>query len=181
MTSFQFIQPNVKGQIAMKSQARFTKTSAGRHALEVRDSRLKVRERRVLIMIDGQRTLEEISARLPPTLDLGRIIQYLQESGLIAAMNGVSMQFKNQEVKSSAIVDERILHSNDTEQELTDVQRQILEQELIEFIGPMASLICSEVWASQPSYDQALNSLAEEISNPTHQTQFRQNVARRLG
>lgn len=181
MTSFQFIQPNVKGQIAMKSQARFTKTSAGRHALEVRDGRLKVRERRVLIMIDGQRTLEEISARLPPTLDLGKIIQYLQDSGLIAAMNNVGVQFNNQAAKSPTVAPEHILHSNDTEQKLTDVQRQILEQELIEFIGPMASLICSEVWASQPSYDQALNSLAAEISNPTHQTRFRQNVTRRLG
>lgn len=162
----------------MKLQDKFTKTDAGRHALEIRDGSLRIRERRVLIMIDGYRTLEDISKRIPPTIDLGKTIQHLLSSGFITALNGKMVHFEDGQDTESIVTNEHVIDATITT--LTDLQRQVLEQELIEFLGPMATLVCAELWSINPNYDQALSRLAAEISQPAQQAQFRKNVIRRL-
>ncbi|MDS4029172.1 MAG: hypothetical protein RKO66_03730 [Candidatus Contendobacter sp.] len=63
---------------------------------------------------------------------------------------------------------------------LTDPIKAVLQQELAEFIGPMAAVVCKETWASVSNLAQALDALSRELPNPKQATPFRQNVLKRL-
>ncbi len=64
---------------------------------------------------------------------------------------------------------------------LTDQIRAVVEQELMEFVGPMAVILCEEVWDSVASLDRALDALSRELPDPGQTTRFRQNVLKRIG
>ena len=64
---------------------------------------------------------------------------------------------------------------------LTDQIRVVVEQELMEFVGPMAVILCEEVWDSVASLDMALDALSRELPDPGQMTRFRQNVLKRIG
>ncbi len=63
---------------------------------------------------------------------------------------------------------------------MTDQAKAIVEQELMEFIGPMAMIVCEEVWNAANSLDTALDALSQELSDPGQVARFRQNVLKRL-
>lgn len=63
---------------------------------------------------------------------------------------------------------------------MTDGMRAIVEQELTEFIGPMALIVCEEVWNAAHSLDTALDALSQELPDPGQAVRFRQNVFKRL-
>jgi hypothetical protein len=63
---------------------------------------------------------------------------------------------------------------------MTDQTKAIVEQELMEFIGPMAMIVCEEVWNAVNSLDTALDALSQELPDPSQVVRFRQNVLKRL-
>lgn len=63
---------------------------------------------------------------------------------------------------------------------MTEQTRVIVEQELVEFIGPMAAIVCDEVWNSVNGLDAVLEALSRELPDPSQAARFRQNVLRRL-
>ncbi|QQS54302.1 MAG: hypothetical protein IPM89_16245 [Candidatus Competibacteraceae bacterium] len=65
-------------------------------------------------------------------------------------------------------------------QELSDRVKSVLEQELMEFIGPMAAILCEEAWESAMDLDTALTILCRELTGAGQVTRFRQNVLKRL-
>ena len=64
---------------------------------------------------------------------------------------------------------------------MTDQTRKILEEELVEFLGPMAVILCDEVWSTAKSLDEALSTLSQELSDPDQADRFWRNVFDRLG
>lgn len=63
---------------------------------------------------------------------------------------------------------------------LSDRIKTVLEQELVEFIGPMAAIVCEETWESVSGLEAALEVLCRELPDPGQATRFRQNVLKRL-
>jgi hypothetical protein len=63
---------------------------------------------------------------------------------------------------------------------LSDKAKTVLEQELVEFIGPMAAIICEETWNSVGELEAALEVLSRELPDPGQVARFRQNVLKRL-
>jgi hypothetical protein len=63
---------------------------------------------------------------------------------------------------------------------LGDKAKTVLEQELVEFIGPMAAIICEETWNSVGELEAALEVLSRELPDPGQVARFRQNVLNRL-
>ena len=63
---------------------------------------------------------------------------------------------------------------------MTDRAKAIVEEELVEFIGPMAVIVCEEVWNSVSSLDTALDALSRELPDSSQAARFRQNVLKRL-
>lgn len=63
---------------------------------------------------------------------------------------------------------------------LSDKAKTVLEQELVEFIGPMAAIICEETWNSVGELEAALEVLSRELPDPGQVARFRQNVLNRL-
>jgi hypothetical protein len=63
---------------------------------------------------------------------------------------------------------------------LSDEVKTVLEQELVEFIGPMAAIVCEETWNSVGELEAALEVLSRELPDPGQVARFRQNVLKRL-
>ncbi|HAO34265.1 MAG TPA: hypothetical protein PLP22_05890 [Candidatus Competibacter sp.] len=63
---------------------------------------------------------------------------------------------------------------------ITEATRAIVEQELVELIGPMGTLLCDEVWGEFNSLDLILEALGRELPDPAQTGRFRQNVLKRL-
>ncbi|MFO1372430.1 MAG: hypothetical protein U1F42_08555 [Candidatus Competibacteraceae bacterium] len=63
---------------------------------------------------------------------------------------------------------------------LTAQAKAVLEQELIEFMGPIAPIICQETWALTNDLETALITLGRELANPGQVARFRQNVLKKL-
>jgi hypothetical protein len=63
---------------------------------------------------------------------------------------------------------------------MTEQTRMIVEQELVEFIGPMAAILCDEVWNSVNGLDAVLEALSRELPDANQAALFRKNVLKRL-
>lgn len=65
--------------------------------------------------------------------------------------------------------------------------REVIESEAIEFLGPLASVLCDEYFRKYSAGNnvvdigQVINSLVDEIGNPQRSDQFRERIAQRLG
>jgi hypothetical protein len=82
----------------------FVKTKKGIAEIEVRQSDLSLRVRRVLIQIDGKRSVDEISA-MGLTEDLSQVIAKLERDGFISFLEETGIQptvSKNEVEKSEA-------------------------------------------------------------------------------
>lgn len=63
---------------------------------------------------------------------------------------------------------------------LSEQTKAVLQEELIEFIGPMAVIVCEEVWSTAKGLEAALDALGRELPDPGQAARFRQNVLKRL-
>lgn len=109
---------------------------------------------RMARFIDGQPTDE--CPNLPPT------------EALLKILAGVSRTQPVAPLKTVVKID------------LPDGTRKILEEELVEFMGPMGLILCEELWETGPSLHTAIETLSREIANTNQAEQFRQRVLQRL-
>lgn len=63
---------------------------------------------------------------------------------------------------------------------MTENAKTVVEQELVEFIGPMGAILCEEVWFSSGGLDTVLDLLGRELADPDQAARFRHNVLKRL-
>jgi len=63
---------------------------------------------------------------------------------------------------------------------MTEQTKILVEEELVELIGPIAAILCDEVWSSVGSLDTALEALSRELPDADQAARFRQNVLKRL-
>lgn len=63
---------------------------------------------------------------------------------------------------------------------LSERQRKVLEEELAEFIGPMAAIVCAEHLQGASDLETALAALASEIANADHARRFQTQARSRL-
>lgn len=63
---------------------------------------------------------------------------------------------------------------------LTATSKTVLEQTLKEFIGPIAKVICADLFRADLTLDDAIRALAAEIPGPKAAAQFRERVTGRL-
>jgi len=68
----------------------FTKTAQGRTEIESRSAGLAAKARRLLILVDGQRTLAELAAASGLGDELGAFLQQLLAAGMIEAPSGAT-------------------------------------------------------------------------------------------
>ena len=64
--------------------------------------------------------------------------------------------------------------------ELTGSAKALLEEELAELIGPIASLICEEHLRSAYDLESALEALKQAFQNPAQFARFKDNVRKKL-
>ena len=64
---------------------------------------------------------------------------------------------------------------------LSSTAKTVLEQTLKEFIGPIASIICADLFRTTAILDAAIEALADEIPTPTAAAQFRERAHKQLG
>jgi hypothetical protein len=64
---------------------------------------------------------------------------------------------------------------------LTPEIRAVVAEELTELIGPIAGLLCRDVWPRVSTLDAALDALSRELPDPARAGEFRASVLRRLG
>lgn len=63
---------------------------------------------------------------------------------------------------------------------MTEQTKRIVEDELVELVGPIAVLLCEEAWSSAGSLDTVLAALSQEFPDADQAARFRQNVLKRL-
>ncbi|MEE4378755.1 MAG: DUF4388 domain-containing protein [Candidatus Competibacteraceae bacterium] len=63
---------------------------------------------------------------------------------------------------------------------LTEQEKSILQEELTEFVGPMAVIVCQEHLQTAPDLHTALDKLCLDLPDPKQAEQFKSNVLRRL-
>lgn len=63
---------------------------------------------------------------------------------------------------------------------LSEHTKAVLQEELTEFIGPMAVIVCEEVWSAVRGLEAALDALSRELPDSNQAARFRQNVLKRL-
>jgi hypothetical protein len=63
---------------------------------------------------------------------------------------------------------------------MTEQTKKIVEEELVELIGPIAVILCDDAWSSAASLDTVLEALSRELPDPDQAARFRQNVLKRL-
>ncbi len=72
----------------MESTVVFKKTPQGQEAFSQRSPQLGVKQRSVLIMVDGKRTLGELSRLAAACGDVGALLLELQDMGMVALVSG---------------------------------------------------------------------------------------------
>lgn len=59
--------------------------------------------------------------------------------------------------------------------------RMAIEEELTELIGPIAGLLCKDIWNTVTTVDAAVAALGRELPDPGQAERLRERVLRRLG
>lgn len=101
-----------------------------------------------------------VNASLPPTLD---ILEYLTQTAPTATRpdNGKSQSHSSRPLSGDA--------------------KNVLEQILKGFIGPIASVVCADHFRTVVTVDDAIKALADEIFAPAAAAQFCELARKRLG
>lgn len=132
--------------------------------------------RRILIMINGTRTTAELIDQFSKLTDVTTHLQRLLDYGLIVDTQSTTEQSTGKKVASPPTGPQH--HSAATP--LSNPLKQLLEREIIEFMGPMGALICDEVWPGVTTLEEALEALSRKLDTPEQAEKFRLNVMKTL-
>lgn len=139
----------------------FAKSAKGREALQANSRELSLNERRLLIMIDGRLSVETLHKACAFCSEIEATLDKLRRDGYIEGPGaGTAAPIS---VKS-----------------LSPQAKAVIEEELVEFLGPIGTLLCEEELPQADTLDGALDKLAAQLE-PAQAKQFRDKVFRRLG
>lgn len=143
----------------------FIKTPEGQSMLAEHTKELTAKERYVFVLIDGVRTI-------------GNIIDQL-----------TFMNHKDIVDCAYVLLTKELIAESNTKEEtagnnigipLNQQSKQILEAEMINYLGPLAALICDEVWAKTNDLRTAMFMLKSEFSSPEQGEEFIRKVKAKL-
>lgn len=128
----------------MNTTTIFSKTEKGSAALR-EEGALGQTERLILVFIDGKKTVEDVISALGSRIDFKAALdslKLLEQQGYIS------------EAVSGAGDDVIVLNGN---------MQQQLEEQMIEFLGPMAKIICEDVFKNTSDFASALSQLMDNL------------------
>lgn len=139
----------------------FIKTESGRKALLQRGA-VASRERLVLVFVDGKNTVESLIESLSTQMSFKEVVAYLdvlQQKGFVVGLSGKTDSGPNVELNNNI--------------------KKLLETEMIEFIGPMAKIICADVWEQTNDFKMATQLLVNSLPQDKV-LEFRQRVSQKM-
>ena len=74
-----------------------------------------------------------------------------------------------------------VVQTSGSGRRLTEEQKSVLEQSLVEYIGPMAAIVCEEYFREEMELEEIVEKLASEIPSPQQAVKFRDEVLKKLG
>jgi len=72
-------------------------------------------------------------------------------------------------------------HFSDPGGRITEEEKSILERSLVEYIGPMASIVCEDFFHGEMDLKDIVEKLASEIPSPQNAIKFKEEVLKKLG
>lgn len=136
--------------------ATYVKTSSGAQEIENRSGALTPKERRVLIVIDGKRSLEEVQA-MTMAEDLAHTLAKLEEAGFIAAVGGGGSGSGGAATRESSapateVTFRKLPESLDSKD--LEMAKNFIINTLKTFCGPMSHLTIVEATFSASTHEQ---------------------------
>jgi hypothetical protein len=153
----------------MDKSAVFVKSAKGQDAIKTNSREISMNDRHILIMVDGKHSVETLLKDAAIFRDVEATLERLYETGYIDLIGGP--------VSSTSAAGPRPMATSGAA--LSRETKALIEQELVEFLGPIASLLCEEALASAKSLDEALSTLGSQMDAPQAK-QFKQKVFERL-
>lgn len=151
----------------MDKTAVFVKSAKGQGAIKANSREISMNDRHILIMVDGKRNVETLLKDAAIFRDVEATLDRLYQSGYIDPIGGAERSTPG---ATPAPTPGGAL-SRET--------KALIEQELVEFLGPIASLLCEETLASAGSLDEALSALGSQL-DAQQAKQFKQKVVERM-
>jgi hypothetical protein len=145
------------------------KTVKGRDAIKTNSREISLNERRILIMIDGRRSVGELLAGTTVFRDVEATIESLYRSGYVARADGADPD----------VLGGRSVGGSPAGSVLSKDARIVIEQELVELLGPIAALLCEEALPAARSVEDALLVLSKHL-DVEQGNQYRHSVLARL-
>lgn len=153
----------------MDRSAVFVKSTKGQDVIKTNSREIPMNDRHILIMVDGKRNVETLLKDAAIFRDVEATLERLYESGYIDAVGGPASRAPGAAPRPAAASGGAL--SRET--------KALIEQELVEFLGPIASLLCEESLATAKSLDEALSALGSQM-DAQQAKQFKQKVVERL-
>lgn len=154
----------------MDRSAVLVKSAKGQDAIKTNSREISMNDRHILIMVDGKRSVETLLQDAAIFRDVEATLERLYQAGYIDLIGSPG------HVAASATPGQGATPGG----ALTREMKVLIEQELVEFLGPIASLLCEETLAKAGSLEEALSSLGSEM-DAQQAKQFRQKVVQKLG
>lgn len=145
----------------------YTKSEKGNQVLRKRAGTLDSQERLVLLYVCGKSTNESIIESLSSRMSITEIIhcfEALEAKGLI--IDTKKSPESNTQHRSSDRLDAET--------------KRIIEVEMLEYIGPMAKIICADVWKKTNELETAIRLLSSNLPSKENVEAFRLRVLQRL-
>jgi hypothetical protein len=147
----------------------FVKSAKGQNAIKTNSREISMNDRHILIMVDGKRTVDNLIKEAAVFHEIEATIERLYQSGYIVPFGS----------PESAPVASPSSQGAAARGALPKEVKAIIEGELVEFLGPIASLLCEEALEKAGSVDEALSALASQL-DAQQAKQFKQKVMDRL-
>lgn len=149
----------------MDQSAVFVKSAKGRDAIKTSSREISMHDRQILIMVDGKRNVATLLKDAAIFREVEATLARLFEAGYIDPVSSAPGAVPRPAAAPAGAL------SRET--------KALIEQELVEFLGPIASLLCEETLATAKSLDQALSALGSQM-DAQQAAQFKKKVAERL-
>lgn len=157
----------------------YAKSAKAHEMIKKNSHELTLDERRLLILIDGKRSAGDIIDKFTILDDVAFQLQNLLELGLISPVGTATSLPPPSSVRGEykKVFDDQPRES--TSYYVDEVTKRIVQEEAIEYLGPMGSFVCNQAWKQQLSLQGAIDFIAVKMTRDKSD-QFRKNVEKRL-
>lgn len=162
--------------IMIDSNTVFTKSDKGWDIINKSSRELTRAERHILILVDGNRTAAELISQLSVIQNVASLLEGLFKKGLITILKSQSAATG---APSKAVV-KPAQPQKKASYSLTEHNVSVLENAVIEFLGPMGGLIMSDILSkSDNSFEKTIALISAELT-ADQQQQFKQMVSGKI-